>query len=126
MPPRLIRQASVLVGRCGIAGALCPFAGTGGSGRRKRPRLIFLFVPTENGFSIDALSLVEVTRVEWHERAQFFAMAAQMMRRILVDAARARGPHKRGGMAVKVNIETSDRLRLRRERPPAPICLDRA
>jgi RNA polymerase sigma factor (TIGR02999 family) len=46
-----------------------------------------------------------VTKVEWHERAQFFAMAAQMMRRILVDAARARGSHKRGGIAPKVNID---------------------
>jgi len=35
------------------------------------------------------LRLVDVTSVEWHQRAQFFAMAAQMMRRILVDAARA-------------------------------------
>ncbi len=51
------------------------------------------------------LRLVEVTNVEWHARAQFFAMAAQMMRRILVDAARARGSHKRGGMASKVNID---------------------
>ena len=32
-------------------------------------------------------------------------MAAQMMRRILVDAARARGSHKRGGAALKVNID---------------------
>ena len=39
------------------------------------------------------LRLVDVTKVEWRERAQFFAMAAQMMRRILVDAARARGSH---------------------------------
>ena len=51
------------------------------------------------------LRLVDVTHVEWHARAQFFAMAAQMMRRILVDAARARGSHKRGGMAPKVNID---------------------
>ena len=36
------------------------------------------------------LRLVDVSKVEWRERAQFFAMAAQMMRRILVDAARAR------------------------------------
>src|SRR5215472_8261587 len=36
------------------------------------------------------LRLVDVTKVEWQERAQFFAMAAQMMRRIPVDAARAR------------------------------------
>src|SRR5215470_3639946 len=51
------------------------------------------------------LRLVDVTKVEWRDRAQFFAMAAQMMRRILVDAARARGSHKRGGMAAKVNID---------------------
>jgi len=50
------------------------------------------------------LRLVDVTHVEWHARAQFFAMAAQMMRRILVDAARARHSQKRGGIALKVNI----------------------
>jgi RNA polymerase sigma factor (TIGR02999 family) len=51
------------------------------------------------------LRLVDVTKVEWKERAQFFGMAAQMMRRILVDAARKRGSHKRGGMAAKVSLE---------------------
>lgn len=51
------------------------------------------------------LRLVDVTNVEWQERAQFFAMAAQMMRRILVDAARTRGAHKRGGDAAKVNLD---------------------
>jgi RNA polymerase sigma factor (TIGR02999 family) len=51
------------------------------------------------------LRLVDVTKVEWQQRAQFFAMAAQMMRRILVDAARARGADKRGGGAVKVNLD---------------------
>ena len=51
------------------------------------------------------LRLVDVTKVEWRERAQFFGMAAQMMRRILVDAARARGAGKRGGSAVKVNLD---------------------
>jgi hypothetical protein len=51
------------------------------------------------------LRLVDVTKVEWQARAQFFAMAAQMMRRILVDAARARGSQKRGGMALKVNLD---------------------
>ena len=51
------------------------------------------------------LRLVDVSRVDWQARAQFFSMAAQMMRRILVDAARARGSDKRGGRAVKVNIE---------------------
>ena len=42
------------------------------------------------------LRLVDVSKVEWRERAQFFAMAAQMMRRILVSAARAKGSRKRG------------------------------
>lgn len=51
------------------------------------------------------LRLVDVTKVESRERAQFFAMAARMMRRILVDAARARGSRKRGGMATKVNLD---------------------
>jgi hypothetical protein len=43
------------------------------------------------------LRLVDVKSVEWKQRAQFFAIAAQMMRRILV----ARGSHKRGGGAIK-------------------------
>ena len=51
------------------------------------------------------LRLVDVTKVEWQHRAQFFAIAAQMMRRILVDAARARGSHKRGDGAVRVNFD---------------------
>lgn len=51
------------------------------------------------------LRLVDVTSVDWRQRAQFFAMAAQMMRRILVDAARARQAEKRGGDAVPVNLD---------------------
>jgi RNA polymerase sigma factor (TIGR02999 family) len=51
------------------------------------------------------LRLVGEAKVEWRERAQFFAMAAKMMRRILVDAARARKSQKRGGMAVRVNFD---------------------
>lgn len=51
------------------------------------------------------LRLVDVTKIEWQERAQFFAMTAQMMRRILVDSARARRAHKRGGSAPKVNLD---------------------
>jgi RNA polymerase sigma factor (TIGR02999 family) len=51
------------------------------------------------------LRLIDVSKVDWDERAQFFAMAAQMMRRILVDAARARGAHKRGGNAPKVDLD---------------------
>ncbi len=51
------------------------------------------------------LRLVEVTKVDWRERAQFFAMAARMMRRVLVDAARAQGAQKRGGGVHRVNFD---------------------
>jgi RNA polymerase sigma factor (TIGR02999 family) len=51
------------------------------------------------------LRLVDVTKVEWRHRAQFFAIAAQMMRRILVDAARARTADKRGQGGVRVNFD---------------------
>jgi RNA polymerase sigma factor (TIGR02999 family) len=50
---------------------------------------------------------VDVTQVEWQARAQFFAIAAQMMRRILVDAARARGSRRRERIAAKVNLDES-------------------
>jgi RNA polymerase sigma factor (TIGR02999 family) len=51
------------------------------------------------------LRLVDVKNVDWQQRAQFFAMSAQMMRRILVDAVRARGSRKRGGGAARVNVD---------------------
>ena len=53
------------------------------------------------------LRLVDVRDVDWQHRAQFFAITAQMMRRILVDAARARGSHKRGGGARRVSLDTT-------------------
>jgi RNA polymerase sigma factor (TIGR02999 family) len=53
------------------------------------------------------LRLVDVTNVEWQARAQFFAIAAQMMRRILVDAARTRGSRRRDGIPLKVNLDES-------------------
>lgn len=51
------------------------------------------------------LRLVDATHIGSRQRAQFFALAAQMMRRILVDAARGRGAQKRGGSALKVNLD---------------------
>ena len=53
------------------------------------------------------LRLVDVTNVEWQARAQFFAIAAQMMRRILVNAARTRGSRRRDGIPEKVNLDES-------------------
>jgi len=51
------------------------------------------------------LRLVDVTHVNWQGRAHFFAVSAQMMRRILVDAARVRSSNKRGGQAVRAELD---------------------
>ena len=56
------------------------------------------------------LRLVNVKNVEWQHRAQFFAISAQIMRNILVDTARARGSDKRGGEAVKVDLDDAPLL----------------
>ena len=50
---------------------------------------------------------MDVTGVRWQDRAHFFAISAQIMRRILVDAARARGSRKRGGGAVRLDLNES-------------------
>lgn len=49
--------------------------------------------------------LVDAASVTWQDRSHFFAISAQMMRRILVDAARARVSAKRGGRAEHVNLD---------------------
>jgi RNA polymerase sigma factor (TIGR02999 family) len=53
------------------------------------------------------MRLIDVRRVNWQNRAHFLAMAARVMRRILVEAARAKGYHKRGGRAVRVTFDES-------------------
>ena len=50
------------------------------------------------------LRLIDVRRVRWQDRAPFLAMVARLMRRVLVDAARAKGSQKRGGRAVRVTF----------------------
>lgn len=51
------------------------------------------------------LRLVDVRRVNWQNRAHFLAMVARLMRRVLVDAARARQADKRGGEMVRVTFD---------------------
>jgi RNA polymerase sigma factor (TIGR02999 family) len=51
------------------------------------------------------LRLVDQHQAHWQNRSQFFGVAAQLMRRILVDHARARGAAKRGGSAVQVKLD---------------------
>lgn len=51
------------------------------------------------------LRLVDTARTSWHDRAHFFAVCAQMMRRILVDWARSRQAMKRGAGAASLELE---------------------
>jgi len=51
------------------------------------------------------IRLAGVGKLQWRQRAQFFALAAKMMRRILVDAARARRTSKRGSGVNHVSLE---------------------
>ena len=56
------------------------------------------------------LRLVDANSVGWQDRVHFFAVSAQMMRRILVDAARARASAKRGGHVKRVNHSSAFNL----------------
>src|SRR5580700_9350307 len=51
------------------------------------------------------LKLIDVSNVDWHHRAHFFAISAQVMRRILLDRARRRVAVKRGGETPRVNLD---------------------
>lgn len=53
------------------------------------------------------LRLVDVKGVDWHDRVHFMAVCAQVMRRILVDAARQRKSTKRGGRMTRVEHSTA-------------------
>ena len=53
------------------------------------------------------MQLVDQTRVTWQSRAHFFGVAAQLMRRILVDHARTQNALKRGGDAQKLSLDDS-------------------
>lgn len=51
------------------------------------------------------LRLIDVKDVEWQNRAHFFAIAANLMRRILVDHARRRDAEKRGGSQIRLTLD---------------------
>jgi RNA polymerase sigma factor (TIGR02999 family) len=70
------------------------------------------------------IKLVDQTRVDWKGRTHFFAVAAQAMRRILVDHARRRNRQKRGG--GRRRVEWSDQLQLSAERDDDLLALDDA
>jgi RNA polymerase sigma factor (TIGR02999 family) len=70
------------------------------------------------------LRLIDTSRVRWQNRAHFFAVSAQLMRRILVDVARGRAKLKRGGGAIQVSLDHA--MGMSREPGPDVIALDDA
>jgi RNA polymerase sigma-70 factor, ECF subfamily len=70
------------------------------------------------------LRLINQNRITWKNRAHFFTIAAQMMRRILVDHARSHLYAKRGGGAVKLQLEET--ASFSKERSGEMIALDDA
>ncbi len=70
------------------------------------------------------LRLIDANRMQWQNRAHFFAVSAQLMRRILVDFARARRNLKRGGGAVQVSLDEA--LTIGPERSAELVALDDA
>ncbi len=70
------------------------------------------------------LRLVDQERVQWQNRAHFFAVAAQMVRRILLDHARRQNAEKRGGKAAVLTLDEG--LVAERQRDIDVVALDEA
>jgi len=70
------------------------------------------------------LRLIDAGRVPWQDRAHFFAIAAQLMRRVLVDQARKRQFQKRGGNFTRILLDEA--LVVSPERDPDLLALDEA
>ena len=70
------------------------------------------------------LRLIDAQQVRWQNRAHFFGIAAQLMRRVLVDFARSRGYKKRGGGAVQVSLDET--MVITKERGEDLVALDEA
>jgi RNA polymerase sigma-70 factor, ECF subfamily len=70
------------------------------------------------------MKLVDLRRVQWQDRAHFFAMSARLMRRILVDFARSRLYQKRGAGAHMVTLDEA--LVVRPEKGQDVVELDEA
>jgi RNA polymerase sigma factor (TIGR02999 family) len=70
------------------------------------------------------LKLVDLNSVDWKDRAHFYAVCAQIMRRILVDEARARQTTKRGGNEIRIDMEEA--AMVTPERDAVTIALDDA
>jgi RNA polymerase sigma-70 factor (ECF subfamily) len=70
------------------------------------------------------LRMIDQTQVRWQNRAHFFGVAAQMMRRILVDHARSQQAEKRGGDVQKLSLD--ENIDVSGERASDLVALDEA
>lgn len=70
------------------------------------------------------LQLLDCGQMNWQDRAHFFAMSAQLMRRILIDFARSRDSQKRGGDALHVSMDEAPSVC--KEPDPSLLALDDA
>jgi RNA polymerase sigma-70 factor (ECF subfamily) len=70
------------------------------------------------------LELVDSDKVNWQNRTHFFAVSAQLMRRILVDSARRRNSQKRGGEQLRITLD--ERLPIVVESETDLVALDEA
>jgi RNA polymerase sigma factor (TIGR02999 family) len=72
------------------------------------------------------LKLIDQRSVNWESRTHFYAIAAQSMRRILVDYAKTRNREKRGGAADNLPLDEALQVQAKEEKPIDLIALDRA
>ena len=72
------------------------------------------------------LELNKLNRIQWQNRGHFFAVAAQAMRRILIDYAVARRRQKRGGGQVVVSLDDGDALAIAHDRADELVELEEA
>ena len=72
------------------------------------------------------LKLIDQRDVDWESRTHFFAIAANLMRRILVDYARLKNRDKRGGGAIKLTLEEASLTVVGKERNVDLMALDEA
>ena len=70
------------------------------------------------------LRLIDSDRIDWQDRTHFFAIAARLMRRVLIDFARAKNSLKRGGEQIKITL--AEEIEVPVEKEADLVALDEA
>jgi RNA polymerase sigma factor (TIGR02999 family) len=68
--------------------------------------------------------LIDSSRVKWHDRTHFFAISARLMRRVLIDFARAKNSLKRGGEQIQITL--AEEIEAPMEKETDLVALDEA